>query len=443
MKRGIKRSYDTLRWNLMFRWTMIFFLSENFVHRFGETDMLLLKMAFRNVFRQRRRSILTALTMLGGFALASISFGWADGTYGDIIDMFTRNRLGHVQVHKEGYLENPSLYKTIENYTKIGATIGNIGGVEAWAPRVFSAGLLSVGDESSAARVIGIAPQHETTAVNFHKKVAEGSLLSEKPSHQAMIGRGLAKVLGAHTGEELVIVSQAADGSIANDAYTIVGIIQSGDEVSDRMSCYLHLHDAQQLFALGDQVHEIVVIAEKSGMARSLSEEISAAIDKPELSVEPWQVFARSFYDAMQADKQGMYIFLFVIILIVAVGVLNTVLMAVLERRREYGLLKALGNKPKQIFALILYEVNILALLSIAGGIIVGLIANYILSIYGFSLPEPISYGGMEFKEMHSEINFRSYYIPALTVLLTATIVGLFPALKAAKTDPAVSMRRH
>ncbi|MBD3322210.1 MAG: FtsX-like permease family protein, partial [Chitinivibrionales bacterium] len=404
---------------------------------------LLLKMAFRNVLRQKRRSVLTALTMLGGYALASISIGWADGTYGDIIDMFTRNRLGHVQVHRKGYLDNPSLYKTIDNYRSIGKKIKAIPGVESWAPRLFSAGLLSVGVESSAAQIIGIAPQHEKEAVNFDKKIAEGTLLSDKPSHETLLGRGLARVLDASVGEELVIVSQAADGSIANDAYTIAGIVESGDEVSDRMSCYLHLKDAQELFVLEGEIHEIAVIAEKSGMARKLSQKIGNSINNASLSIDPWQVFARSFYVAMKADKEGMYIFLFIIILIVAVGVLNTVLMAVLERRREYGLLKALGNKPGRIFGLILCEVNILAAMSIAGGFIAGICANYILSIYGFSLPEPISYGGMQFSEMHAEINARSYYIPMITVFITASLVSIFPALKAAKTDPAVSMRMH
>lgn len=405
--------------------------------------MLTLKMAVRNLLRQKRRSILTGLTMLGGFALASISIGWADGTYGGIIDMFTRSRLGHVQIHVDGYLDKPSLYKTIDEYGQIGETLETVDGVEAWTPRLYAAGLVSAGEQSAAAQVMGVDPRREDRATNLSEKVAEGAMLSAEPGHEALAGRGLATLLEAHVGDSIVIVSQAADGSIANDRYHIVGIVESGDEMSDRMSFYLHLDDAQELFVLEGRVHEIAVVARKSNMARSLSTTIASRIDRTKLSVEPWQVFAKSFYNAMKADKQGMYIFLFIIMLIVAVGVLNTVLMAVLERQREYGLLKALGTKPGGVFRLILWETGALALVCIIVGSGVGALGNYLLSIYGLSLPEPISYGGMEFQQMHAEINFRGFSIPALTVLITALVVSIFPALKAARTEPATTMRMH
>jgi ABC-type lipoprotein release transport system permease subunit len=357
--------------------------------------------------------------------------------------MFTRNRLGHVQIHVEGYLDKPSLYKTIDNYRPIGDTLEAIDEVEAWAPRLYAAGLLSVGGQSAAARVTGVDSQREDQATNLSEKVAEGSMLSSQPGHEALLGRGLATLLKAHIGDSAVIVSQAADGSIANDRYHIVGIVESGNEMSDRMSFYLHLDDAQELFVLESRVHEIAVVARKSNMARSVSNTIAARIDRPTLSVEPWQVFAKSFYTAMKADKQGMYVFLFIIMLIVAVGVLNTVLMAVLERQREYGLLKALGTKPGGVFRLILWETGLLALASIVVGSGIGALGNYLLSIYGLALPEPISYGGMEFRQMHAEINFRSFSIPALTVMITALAVSIFPALKAARTEPATTMRMH
>lgn len=405
--------------------------------------MLTFKMAFRNILRQKRRTIFTALTMLGGFTLAAISIGWADGTYGDIIDLFTRNRMGHIQVHAKGYLDNPSLYKTVDNCLDAGKKIESVRGVECWAPRLYAAGLVSAGEKSGAARIIGIDPRREHEATAFNRKVTKGSPLSAEPAREALAGAGLARSLGAKTGDTLVIVSQAADGSIANDAYRLAGIVESGDEIDDRIALYLHLAEAQELFVLEGRAHEIAIIGKRSDRARTLSTAVAGALDRPELSVEPWQVFARPFYSAMQADKQGMYIFLFVIILIVSVGVLNTVLMAVLERRREYGLLRAVGTRPGQIFRLILTEITIITAFSIAGGIVLGLIANYILSVTGFSLPEPISYGGMEFQTMRAEINARSFFIPALVVFFAAVLVSFFPALKAARTDPAASMRIH
>jgi len=145
----------------------------------------------------------------------------------------------------------------------------------------------------------------------------------------------------------------------------------------------------------------------------------------------------------MKADKAGMWVMLVIIVLVVAVGVLNTVLMSVLERRREYGVLKAVGTKPAQIIKMVLLEVNILGLICIVLGTGVGLLLNYLTSVYGYTLPEPMTYGGMKFETMLGEINARSFYIPAITVIVSATLVSIFPALKAARTDPAKSMRTH
>jgi ABC-type lipoprotein release transport system permease subunit len=161
------------------------------------------------------------------------------------------------------------------------------------------------------------------------------------------------------------------------------------------------------------------------------------------LDASPWQEFARSFYVAMKADMQGMWIMLVIIILVVSIGVLNTVLMSVLERRREYGVLKAVGTKAHQIDELVLAEVNILAVFSVILGIAVGFVVNMILTQHGISLSQPITWGGMEIKTMEAEINLRSFVIPSVTVFLSATLVSLFPAIKAARTEPAEIMRLY
>ncbi|MCK4890895.1 MAG: ABC transporter permease, partial [Candidatus Aminicenantes bacterium] len=176
---------------------------------------------------------------------------------------------------------------------------------------------------------------------------------------------------------------------------------------------------------------------------KKINDLVSQKIKSEEIEAVPWQVFAKSFYDAMQADVAGMWVMLLIIMFVVAIGVLNTVLMSVLERRREYGVLKAMGTKPKDIIKLILTEINILAFMCIILGSIAGFGINLLLSKHGIAIPEPITYGGMKFQYMTSEVNLRSFLIPAVIVFLSATIVGFFPALKAAKTDPAKAMRTH
>lgn len=400
-------------------------------------------MAFRNIFRQKRRTIFTGLSVVGGFALAAIFIGWADGSYNNIIDQFTRNRLGHIQIHERTYLDRPSLYRTIDHGSRVGAILDETNGVEAWAPRVYAAGLAAAGEKSAGVQIIGLDPQKEDAATNFEKKLIEGKTFSGSRTAEVILGKGLAEILQSRIGDEIVIISQAADGSVANDAYTLVGIAATGDDLSDRVSFFLPLSTAQDLLVLDGRVHEIAVIIRKLGRAKEIVKQLSARISDPDLTVESWQVFARSFYQAMKADKAGMWVLLVVIVVIVAVGVLNTVLMSVLERRREYGLLKAVGTKPRQIIKLVLLEVVILSVLSIAVGAALGLGVNFLLSRHGIKFSEGLTYGGMVFETMKSEINLRSFIIPALTVIICAVLVSLIPALKAGRTEPAKTMRVH
>ena len=403
--------------------------------------MLLFRIAFRNVFRQVRRSVLTALAMTGGFVLASFSIAWADGSYNEVISLFTRHRLGHIQIHAEGYLERPSLYRTVRAAAGVAHALTSQPDVEAWSPRVFSAGLASVYDRAAGARIVGIDPHREEKTTAFSRKVRRGRGLGSDPANEAVVGLGLAEVLAADVGDKCVLVSQGADGSIANDAYTIVGVLDTGEDAGNLADLYLHIRDAQDLLVLDDRVHEIAVVVQDLNHVMPVARAIETSLADPTLDVAPWQRFAADFYHAMEVDQRGMWISLSIIILIVAVGVLNSVLMTVLERRREYGVLKALGTKPKQMFALILMEINILALGSILLGFVLAFCINAFVSVRGLGLPEPISYGGMEFSYLHTEINLRSFVIPAVTVLATATIAGLLPALKAVRTDPADAMR--
>ncbi len=403
----------------------------------------MLKIAFRNIFRQKRRTVLTALAMIVGFTLSSVFIGWSDGAYSDIISMFTRNRIGHIQVHRAGYLDKPSLYDVIDGYESIGEKIARVDGVEAWTPRIYSAGLGSVGDKTMGVQIIGVDVGREVKATRFDRKITSGAIFSEPAEGEAILGIGLARVLKADVDDNIVLVTQGTDGAIANDLYTIIGIAESGDKATDQMTCYLHINDAQDLLVLNGRVHEIAVLVEALDRVPKITAAIEAQINDAKLEVSPWQVVAKSFYRAMQADRQGDLIGRMIIMLIVAIGVLNTVLMSVLERTREYGVLKAMGTKPSQIFGVVVAEVTFIALGSIVIGAMFGAGLNYLLSIYGISLPQEFSYGGIVFQTMYAAVTVRSLAIPAVTVLVSAIFVSLFPALRAARIAPASAMRTH
>ena len=402
-------------------------------------------MAFRNVFRQKRRSLLTALTMLGGFILTAMAIGLSDGSFNGMVNAFTRSRMGHVQVHARGYLDRPSLHKSIHGYRDIGRMIEAEPDALAWAPRVYSAGLVSVGERSDAARIVGLDPDLEVRATNFDRRIVQGRSFSPGAEKEIILGVGLARGLKASVGAEVVIVSQAADGSLANDRYRLVGLADTGDMATDRTTMYLRLGDARELLVLDDEVQEIVVIARSLGRVAALDADLHRSLGPLGLDVEPWQEFAKSFDLAMKADQRGHSVLLLILFIVVAIGVLNTALMSVLERRREYGVLKALGTRPRQVFVLILLEIQVLALISIVLGAGLSLPVNIYLSHHPISMggafSKPMSFGGVDFRSFAAEVNLRSFVIPAVTVLLSAFLVSLMPAFKAARVEPAKSIR--
>lgn len=404
--------------------------------------MITLKMAYRNIYRQKRRTLLTAMAMIGGFVLASISIAWSDGAYNTVIDLFTRNQLGHIQIHGKGYLDKPTIYNTIDDYTTVGQEVETVPGVEDWAPRIYAAGLGSVGDKSMGIRIVGLDPMLESATTHFDRKITKGRMFDDSSGNEAIIGVGLAEALGAEVGDSLVVVSQGADGSIANDLYAIVGLAKTEDQLNDHSAVYLTLPEAQDLLVLEGRVHEIAIVIDKLDKVAATAKQITERINRPGLTVEPWQQFARQFYRAMLADKQGMWVSLAVIILIVAVGVFNTILMTVLERTREYGVLRAIGARPAVVSRLVMYESAVMAALSVVLGAVIALGCNYYLSIHGISFGE-LSYGGMKFSTMYAEINLQSFIIPAITVAAATLLVSIFPAVRAARTAPAKAMRMH
>ena len=400
---------------------------------------LTLRMALRNVLRNRRRSLLTGLMMAGGFTLFSATLGISGGTYGSIIDMFTRSRTGHAQVHAAGYLDRPSLHKTFDPAREAKALDG-LPEVAAWAPRVYAPSLAFAGSKTVGAQIMGIDPARERRAMRLETQLSSGTFVSDAPSAGVVVSARLAAALGLKAGDEFSLIGQGADGSIANDNFRVAGVLSATESAFEGPWCLMHIDKAREFLAFGNRAHEIALVFTDYRDAREDAALVAAALASPELDVQPWQVTEKEFYQAMLLDKKGGDITNYVIMLIVAIGVLNTVLMAVLERTREYGVLKALGTRPAAVFLLIMAEVLILTLISCAAGALGALALNHYLATHGIPIPNPVSYGGMKFTVMLSAVTLETFTRPAWTVLAAALAVGVFPALKAARITPVKAL---
>jgi len=401
--------------------------------------MFFIRMAARNILRQKRRSILTALSIMGSFILCSMAIGLVYGTYGKVIDTFTRGHSGHIQVHAKNYLERPSLFKNMKNSQEVIERIQNGPQVRAVSPRVIGSVLVSVGEKTTGARIFGINPEREKQTTTIMQRVELGSPLEQSSEYDIVISHALSKILAVSPGQELILMTQAADGSMANDLFKVSGILNESSDAMESRNIYMPIETASEFLVLGSRVHEIAVALDDHDQAEAVAAQLQEML--PELDVSPWQVIEAEFYKAMTADQTGIWINLGIMLFIVSIGVLNTVLMTILERTKEFGIMKAIGTRPGEIFILVVLETAVIAIISVAIGSIFALAINYKLSHMGIPYPMPIEIGGMALHHLYGQVAFFNLWIPALVVCLSSIGVSIIPAFRAAHIVPVKAIR--
>ncbi|MGB2035215.1 MAG: ABC transporter permease, partial [Pseudomonadales bacterium] len=389
-------------------------------------------------------SLLTAFSMAGGYMLFVFSMSLLEGSWSNVVDIFTLDHTGHIQVHKDDYAKRPKIHKTIENPAAVETTLKNHEDVTGWAPRVYSSALAYGGNKTSIAQIFGIDPELEPTVTRILQKVSAGQYFSDQPNADgyfpAMIGRGLANSLRLDVGDEIVLISSGADGSIANDIFIITAII--GNTTSfDRLGVFLPLTVAQEFLSIGGEVHEFALLARN----KHDNEQLAVALQSlmPSLNVSPWQQIEATFYRTMQSDKQGNYFTMALIVFIVFIGVLNTVLMSVLERTKEFGVLKSIGCRPSELVKLIFIETVMLASISISVGLALILPVIVWFTEVGIKLDISVDMGGVVFDTMKGDLSAYVVFMPMGFMLLTAALISLPPGLRAARILPRVALGSH
>jgi ABC-type lipoprotein release transport system permease subunit len=409
--------------------------------------MILFKMALRNIFKQKRRSFFTAVSMILGFVLLSVSIGFNEGGYGNVIKSFTELKTGHVQLHHKEYLDKPGLYKNFEWNEELEKTLKSVKSVKNVSPRLFSGALAFIDKKTTATSIKGIVPELEAGLTALDKKIGKGDYFKTGDNiNEVIITNSLADILKAEVGSELILISQGADGSIANDRFIVSGILLKDLDSLENNTVFMPLDTAQNYLTLENRIHETAIKTDDYRLSYEVSDEISKALFSAgikDVSADPWEVVEEQFYVSMMADKQGMIIVYIIIILVVGIGVLNTVLMSILERTREYGVMKAMGTTPAFIFNSIVIETAMLSVLSAIAGLLMSLLANWPMKVYGITYPDPISVGGIFIHTIHSEYVAEAFYLPVFVIFFSAVAGSIIPAYKAASSDPVKSMRSY
>jgi putative ABC transport system permease protein len=408
--------------------------------------MLVFKLAFRNILRQKRRSLFTAFSMILGATLICLVIGLEEGAYANMIDAFTGAQTGHAQIHDREYLDRPGIYKNFEWNEDLKTTLNSFPGVKTVSPRMF-AGVLVFQDTATTGGLLkGIVPEIEKQATGLNKKVGRGSYFPDDIPNGALISNRVAEIIKADVGDDIILISQAADGSIANDIFKVTGILSKDLDSLESNTIFVRMEKAQEYLYLDGKVHQAAVFLDDYNRSVRFSEMINRELSKKgfnSISAEPWEVIESQFYISMEADKEGSNIAFLIIIIVVAMGVLNTVMMSILERMKEYGVMKAIGTKPSLVFSSIVIEAGILAFFSSIAGLLLGAAALWPLHVYGISYPEPVSIGGFFFTDMKAEYLFRAFYLPPVIVIFSSIVASVIPAYKAAVADPVKSMRSY
>ena len=406
--------------------------------------MLIVKLAFRNILRQKRRSLLTGISMTGGYVLFVFSISLLEGSWGNAVDIFTLDHTGHIQIHKGDYVKKPRVHETIVDRKPVEAVLAGEPRVTGYAPRVYSPALAYSENKTSPAFLIGVDPLLEPRVSRLRLKVQGGTYFDAAPNEagyfQAMVGAGLASKLKLNPGDEIVLISQGGDGSIANDLFIISAII--GNKTSfDRLAVYLPLPAAQMFLSLGASVHEYAMLVTNKKRNEAVASDLQMAL--PNLTVSPWQKVEASFYRTMQSDRQGNHFSMGVIVFLVFVGVLNTVLMSVLERTREFGVLRAIGCRPLGLVKLIFIETQMLTWISLAIGGLIALPLIFWFSQYGILLSQAIDIGGVQFQYMKGEFSYLVFFMPMTFIVGTAALISLPPGIRAARILPRDALGSH
>jgi ABC-type lipoprotein release transport system permease subunit len=408
------------------------------------------RLSVRNLLRNRWRSALTA----GGVAVAVAMLVWTVGLMDGMSALFIRSatavEMGQVQVHRAEYIERSSIYHAFDADDALLEAIRAVPHVAGATGRVIGFGLVGHETRSQVARLVGVSPAGERATTLVAEGIREGRWLADAPAEElapreAVLGEGLARQLEVSPGDELIVFLQAADGSLGNDLLVVVGITRTGNTAIDRLSVYTHLADLQFMAALEGRLHEISVRLDRFDTAPLVAEAIAAAVaaTEPEQSlvVRPWQRIIPDMSTMLELYEVSIDITYLLIFAIVALGIVNAQRMSALERRREFGVLMAIGLRPGQLARVIMVETVVLTLAGALIGAALGLGLSWYHAVHGldmsaFSDQASFSMMGVSFSErLFFVIKPRAVTEPLTWTFAVALLCGLWPALKSARLN--------
>jgi ABC-type lipoprotein release transport system permease subunit len=405
-----------------------------------------LRLAWRNVWRNPRRTALTVAATVFAVLLVVFFVAMAAGVHEKMIEDAVRVNSGHVMVSGRDYLEKRSLEQFVHFDAGLEQAVAATPGVLGYAPRVVSFGLLSKQISTRGVAVLGVDPERESDVTTLARRVEQGSFLEGRRPREIVLGQRLARNLGAELGDELLLYSVAYSLETAYELFEVVGVLKLPEAELDRSLAVISLADAQEFFVYGDRVSEVAILARDANRAPAIQAALRSVLTgEPPAEVHTWSESMPELVQFILLDDAGMYIMLVILVVVVAFGILNTILMAVLERQREFGVLLALGLRPAAVFRIVYLESLMLA----ATGLVIGFALSIPLVLWFQAHPVPLSgddvQGALALFGMEPELTWKLKPMNPIgsvaTILGVAIVAALYPALKASRGRPVDVLR--
>ncbi len=405
------------------------------------------KMAWRNIWRNPRRTMLTICAIAFASLLLVFMLSFQFGSYETMINTSVKIQTGHLQVQAETYQEKKNIRLVVPDPAKIAQVIDSIPAVEAYTFRGQAFSLISSNERTYGVAVTGIDPIGEAQVSRLKSLIREGAFLSKEDTHQALVGKLLARNLRVKLGDELTLIGQGRDGSIAATVVQVKGIFSSGISEFDRSAVQIPLQTFQDVYSMQGAVHEVVIIADALRNIAAIKTAIQATLSslklKKPLTVLDWNELMPGLRQSIEMDLVSGLIFYLLLVLVVAFSILNTFLMAIFERTREFGVLMAIGTTPGRLTKVLLIESMTLTFIGIIAGILIGSLITLYFQAHGIDISgasELLSQFGITGR-IYPKLSWLSATSGPLAVLIITFFAALYPAIKVRMLRPVEAMR--
>jgi putative ABC transport system permease protein len=401
-----------------------------------------MKMAWRNIWRNPRRTVLTISAITFACLILVFMLSFQFGSYAAMIEAAVKVQTGHLQIQAEGYNDDGDVWQVVRDPAAIVPVIDDLPNVEAVTCRANAFAMVSSEDRTYGALVRGIDPDTERQVSNLAGLITEGTFLSDDDPGGAVVGHLLARNLRIGLGDELTVLGQGRDGSIAATVLNVRGIFDSGIDELDRSTVHMQLAEFQRTFSMSGAVHQIVVIGpsiwEVPRMKRDIASLLANERQKPPLVVLDWNELMPGLVQGIKVDVASGFLFYIALIGVVAFSILNTFLMAFFERTKEYGVMMALGTTSGRLSRLMLLESISMTMIGVLVGILLGCCVTLYFQSVGFDVS-----GASELMErygitgrMYPQLSVASALIGPGLVLLITGVAAVYPALRIRKLRP-------